>query len=62
VSDLLPQRDVIVGSDETTREELCEAITNMARTASRLPAHWAERRATLHERINAMLDQLEAMA
>jgi hypothetical protein len=61
VSDLLPQRDVIVGSDET-REELREAITNMARTASRLPAHWAERKATLHERINGMLDQLEAMA
>jgi hypothetical protein len=60
VSDLLPQRDVIVGSDET-REELCEAITNMARTASRLPVHWTERKAKLHQRINDMLSDLEAM-
>jgi hypothetical protein len=60
VSDLLPKRDVIVVSDETTREELCEAITNMAHTASRLPAHWTDRRAKMHERINMLLDELDA--
>ena len=46
-------------TDETTPEELREAITNLARTASRCPAHWVERKAKLHERIDALLYELE---
>jgi hypothetical protein len=46
-------------TDETTAEELREAITNLARTASRCPSHWTERKAKMHERINALLTELE---
>ena len=46
-------------TDETTPEELREAITNLAATAARLPAHWVERKATMHARINALLDELQ---
>ena len=45
-------------TDETTPEELREAITNLSATAARLPAHWIERKAVLHGRIDALLDEL----
>lgn len=45
-----------------TVDELREAITNMAHTAARMPAHWTERRAAIHAQIDALLDQLEACA
>lgn len=47
-------------TDDTPPDEIREAITNIARTAARCPAHWVERRAKMHERINALLDELEA--
>ncbi len=45
-------------TDDTTPEELREAITNLAATAARLPAHWVDRKAVLHARIDALLDEL----
>lgn len=49
-------------SDDTPADEIREAITNIAKTAARCPAHWAERWAKMHERINALLDELDARA
>lgn len=48
-----------VTSPEPSRDEIAEAITNMAHTAARMPAHWVDKRAALHDQINALLDQLE---
>lgn len=47
-------------TDDSTPDEIREAITNIARTAAMCPAHWTERRAAMHARINALLDELEA--
>ena len=49
-------------TDETTPEELREAITNLARTASRTPAHYVETKAKYHARIDALLDELDGRA
>ena len=46
---------------EQERAELREAITNMAATAARMPAHWVDRKAALHVRINELLSDLEAL-
>lgn len=46
-------------TDETTAEELREAITNLNQYAMRLPAHWKDRKATIHARINVLLTELE---
>ena len=54
--------DTIVVTDDTTADDLREAITNLAATAHRMPAHWVEKRAAMHERINALLTELEAKA
>lgn len=43
---------------EATPDEIKEAITHLARTASRLPAHWIDRHDALHQKINALLDEL----
>ena len=50
---------IIRVTDDTPPEDIREAITNIARTAARCPAHWVDRRARMHERINALLDELE---
>lgn len=50
----------IVITDDTTPDELREAITNLAATASRMPAHWTDRKAAMHARIDALLDELGA--
>lgn len=44
-----------------TRAELEEALTNLAHTAARLPAHWADKRAAIHLRIDELLTLREAM-
>ena len=49
----------IVVTDDTTADELREAITNLAATAHRMPAHWTDRRAVLHARIDVLLDELD---
>lgn len=51
--------DVEVNPDLIT--ELREAITNLARTSSRSPAHWVDRKAEWHHRINQLLDLLEEL-
>lgn len=38
------------------REELAEAITHLGATAARIPIHWVERKALMHQRINDLLD------
>ena len=47
--------------DHPTRDELTEAITHLAASSARLPAHWVDRKATLHERINELLDILDLL-
>ena len=48
--------------DLTTLDEIREALTHLAHTAMRMPAHWHDKRAALHERINTLLDLLDAGA
>lgn len=43
-------------TDETTRAELEEAIANLNATLHRMPEHWVERRAALHAKIDALLE------
>lgn len=45
--------------DEVAAEDLREAITHLAHTASKLPRHWVDRRADLHHKMNELLDQLQ---
>lgn len=47
-------------TDDTTRAELEEAITSHRETLRRMPAHWTDRRAAIHAKIDAMLDDWEA--
>lgn len=47
--------------DETTAEDIREAITHLSATAARIPAHWADRKATIHAKINDHLDHLEVL-
>lgn len=46
-------------TDDTTRAELEEAMANMVTTLHRMPAHWTDRRASLHAKIDAMLEDWE---
>lgn len=46
-------------TDDTTRAELEEAMANVVATLHRMPAHWTDRRATLHARLDAMLEDWE---
>lgn len=50
---------VIRVTDETTRAELEEAIANIGATLHRTPAHWTEKRAALHAKIDALLTDWE---
>lgn len=43
-------------TDETTKAELEHAITEHVKTMSRWPSHWVDRRAAMHRRIDAMLE------
>ena len=43
-----------------TPDEIREALTHLAHTAARMPNHWTDRRAALHERMNTLLDLLDA--
>ena len=42
-------------TDETTKAELEEAIANLNATLHRMPEHWTDRRAKIHERIDVLL-------
>jgi hypothetical protein len=52
----------IVVTDDTTAQEIREAVTNLAHYAMRMPAHWTDRRAETHRRINTLLDELDKKA
>jgi len=41
------------------RAELAEAITHLSATAARIPTHWIDRKALMHQRINDLLDLWE---
>ena len=47
--------DVIVIHDDTTRAELEEAMRNVVETLHRMPAHWTDRRAKLHAKLDDLL-------
>lgn len=48
--------DVTVDT-ETTRPDLEEAMANVVATLHRMPAHWTDRRAGLHAKLDDLLDQ-----
>ena len=50
---------LFVVTDDTTREELIEAIQHLNASAKRLPAHYIDRRAGIHRRINVLLTELQ---
>jgi len=51
--------DALTDQHPETRAEIQEALTSMAATAARMPAHWAERKAAIHKQINQLLTDLE---
>lgn len=51
--------EVVRVTDQTTRAELEEALSNIVGTLHRMPAHWVDRRAALHAKIDAMLEDWE---
>ncbi len=48
--------ELVVITDDTTRAELEEAIRNLVATARRMPDHWVDKRAALHAKIDALLE------
>lgn len=46
-------------TDDTSRAELEEAMANVVATLRRMPQHWTDRRAKLHERLDALLEDWE---
>lgn len=56
---LLPSggdRVTILITDDTTRAELEEAMANIVATLHRMPSHWTDRRAALHAKLDALLE------
>lgn len=51
--------DTIVISDDTTRAELEEAMTNVVASLHRMPSHWVDKRAALHAKLDDMLTDWE---
>lgn len=51
---------VITDDESVTRAEIERAITDHNATLARMPAHWVDRRASIHDSINNLLDQWEA--
>ena len=52
-------REVLVITDDTTKAEIEEAIAGHRALLRRMPAHWADRRAKVHARIDALLEDWE---
>lgn len=52
----------ITVTEDTTADDLREAITHLAAEARRLPAHWVDKRASIHAHIDALLDELHERA
>lgn len=53
-------RETIVITDETTRAELEEAMANVVATLHRMPAHWTDKRAGLHAKLDLLLTDWES--
>ena len=51
--------ELIVVNDDTTRAELEEAMANIVATLHRMPNHWTGRRASLHTKLDALLEDWE---
>lgn len=49
-------------TDDTTRADLEEAMVNLVHTLHRMPAHWTDRRAVLHGKLDLLLDEWLALA
>lgn len=47
-------------TEDTTTEDLREAITHLAHDAARLPSHHVDKRAAMHREINRLLTELDA--
>ncbi|WP_067428320.1 hypothetical protein [Nocardioides jensenii] len=54
------EREIVRVTDDTTKAELEEAITNIRATLARMPSHWTDRRAGLHAKIDALLVEWQA--
>ena len=51
--------DAVVITDDSTRADLEEAMAHVVATLHRMPAHWTDRRASLHAKLDAMLADWE---
>lgn len=49
--------DILRITDEATREEIAEALMHLNASAKRIPRHFTERKAAVHARIDALLDE-----
>jgi hypothetical protein len=54
-----PARALLVITDATTKAEIEEAIAGHRALLQRMPSHWTERRAKIHARIDALLEDWE---
>lgn len=52
----------MIAAEDTTKLELEEAMTNIVATLDRMPAHWTDRRAQLHMKLDDLLDKWTACA
>lgn len=43
-------------TDDSTRADLEEAMCHIVTTLHRMPAHWTDRRAALHGKLDALLE------
>ena len=51
--------DAVVITDDSTRADLEEAMHHVVATLHRMPKHWTDRRAALHTKLDAMLEDWE---
>jgi delta 1-pyrroline-5-carboxylate dehydrogenase len=54
--DVEPSRDIVRITDDTTKAEIEQALTNHVATLHRWPTHWTSQRDRMHARIDALLD------
>lgn len=47
-------------TDDTARADIEEALRYVNESLHRMPAHWTDRRAALHAKIDALLDDWQA--
>lgn len=50
----------MIAAEDTTRADLEEAMSFAVKTLHRMPAHWTDRRAELHAKIDRLLDEWTA--